>query len=130
MAKSARASTRKRNNANLRAKVFGPAHDARTQRLSEKLQQLAAAPKPETDKAKNTEQDAEQKPDSIEANEVVDADADMEEAAAIAAAQPRSKQSKQSKGIKKRSARTKPRHQMVFPSDIARRKRQSKPKKG
>jgi hypothetical protein len=50
MAKSARASTRKRNNANLRTKVFGPAHDARLERLSTKLQEIANAPKPETEK--------------------------------------------------------------------------------
>lgn len=50
MAKSARASTRKRNNANLRTKVFGPASDARLERLSAKLQEIANAPKPETEK--------------------------------------------------------------------------------
>lgn len=128
MAKSARASTRKRNNANLRAKVFGPAHDARTQRLSEKLQQLAAAPKPETEKTNDTAENAEaQNPDSVNTNDVPDVD--MDEAAAIAAAQPRSKRTKQSKGIKKRSSRTKPKHQVVFPSDIARRRRQSKAKR-
>jgi hypothetical protein len=46
MAKGARASTRKRNNAALRAKVFGPAVDARTARLSAKLQELVSRPKP------------------------------------------------------------------------------------
>jgi hypothetical protein len=46
MAKGARASTRKRNNAALRAKVFGPVHDARTERLSAKLQELISQPKP------------------------------------------------------------------------------------
>lgn len=45
MAKGARASTRKRNNAALRAKIFGPAHDARTERLSAKLQELVSRPK-------------------------------------------------------------------------------------
>lgn len=50
MAKSARASTRKRNNANLRSKVFGPAQDARLERLSAKLQEIANTPKPETEK--------------------------------------------------------------------------------
>ena len=46
MAKGARASTRKRNNAALRAKIFGPAVDARTERLSAKLQELVSRPKP------------------------------------------------------------------------------------
>jgi hypothetical protein len=45
MAKSARSSDTKRNHRNLRAKVFGPAHDARTARLSAKLQELAAKPR-------------------------------------------------------------------------------------
>ena len=45
MAKGARASSRKRNNAALRATIFGPAHDARTQRLSAKLQELVSKPK-------------------------------------------------------------------------------------
>ena len=50
MAKGARASTRKRNNRALRAKIFGPASDARTDRLSTKLQELAslAGPSNET----------------------------------------------------------------------------------
>ena len=42
MAKSARSSVRKRNNAKLRSAVFGPALDARTERLSAKLQELAS----------------------------------------------------------------------------------------
>jgi Protein of unknown function (DUF2423) len=45
MAKGARASSRKRNNAALRATIFGPAHDARTKRLSAKLQELVSKPK-------------------------------------------------------------------------------------
>jgi hypothetical protein len=47
MAKSQRASSRKRNNAALRRKVFGPPTDARTERLSAKLQEIATKPKPE-----------------------------------------------------------------------------------
>ncbi|PWY71504.1 hypothetical protein BO94DRAFT_501622 [Aspergillus sclerotioniger CBS 115572] len=46
MAKSGRASVIKRNRAKLRATVFGPAVDARTERLSAKLQELASQPKP------------------------------------------------------------------------------------
>lgn len=46
MARSARASVIKRNSSNLRSKVFGPADDARTARLSAKLIELAQQPKP------------------------------------------------------------------------------------
>ena len=51
MAKGARASSRKRNNAALRAKIFGPAVDARTERLSAKLQELVSRPKPVDERA-------------------------------------------------------------------------------
>ncbi|GIK06525.1 hypothetical protein Aspvir_002175 [Aspergillus viridinutans] len=44
MAKSVRASVSKRNRAKLRATVFGPAVDARTERLSAKLKDLASQP--------------------------------------------------------------------------------------
>lgn len=50
MAKGARASTIKANNAALKSKVFGPVEDARTERLSAKLLALAAEPKPERPK--------------------------------------------------------------------------------
>jgi hypothetical protein len=46
MAKGARASTRKANNAKLKSRVFGPVEDARTQRLAAKLQELVSQPKP------------------------------------------------------------------------------------
>jgi hypothetical protein len=46
MAKSSRASTIKSNNQRLKAKVFGPVESARAERLSAKLLELAAAPKP------------------------------------------------------------------------------------
>ncbi|KAH8673692.1 hypothetical protein BX600DRAFT_455978 [Xylariales sp. PMI_506] len=46
MAKSSRASTRKTNNQRLKAKVFGPVEAARIERLSSKLLELAAQPKP------------------------------------------------------------------------------------
>lgn len=50
MAKSARASRMKANKTRLRRKVFGPVVDARTERLSQKLLDLASQPKPETEK--------------------------------------------------------------------------------
>lgn len=46
MAKSVRASVSKRNRANLRSTVFAPADNARTERLSAKLQEIASRPKP------------------------------------------------------------------------------------
>ncbi|THC90590.1 hypothetical protein EYZ11_009952 [Aspergillus tanneri] len=58
MAKSARASVSKRNKAKLRATVFGPAVDARTERLSAKLQELASQPKPNNQQYNIIEQNA------------------------------------------------------------------------
>ncbi|KAI0013694.1 hypothetical protein F4779DRAFT_562846 [Xylariaceae sp. FL0662B] len=57
MAKSSRASSRKTNNQRLKSKVFGPVETARAERLSARLLELAAQPKPE-------------KPESSEANVV------------------------------------------------------------
>jgi hypothetical protein len=50
MAKGLRASNRKKNNAALRVQ-FAPSYDARTERLSAKLRELAAKPKPDEDRA-------------------------------------------------------------------------------
>jgi hypothetical protein len=47
MAKGLRATVNKRNKTKLRSGVFGPVTDARTERLSAKLLELAAQPKPE-----------------------------------------------------------------------------------
>jgi hypothetical protein len=46
MAKSSRASSTKTNNQRLKKQVFGPVESARTERLSAKLLELAAQPKP------------------------------------------------------------------------------------
>ncbi|KAF1346719.1 hypothetical protein BDV97DRAFT_224840 [Delphinella strobiligena] len=46
MAKGSRSSARKFNNSKLKAKVFGPVENARTERLSAKLLELASQPKP------------------------------------------------------------------------------------
>ena len=68
MAKSIRSSTKKRNHAKLRSTVFGPVVDARTERLSAKLQELAAQPlKIETSKdntEENTKSEAEAEDES------------------------------------------------------------------
>ncbi|TGJ86107.1 hypothetical protein E0Z10_g2650 [Xylaria hypoxylon] len=47
MAKSSRSSSRKANNQRLKAKVFGPVETERNARLSARLLELAATPKPE-----------------------------------------------------------------------------------
>ncbi|KAK1968086.1 hypothetical protein LY78DRAFT_655627 [Colletotrichum sublineola] len=47
MAKSSRSSVIKKNNQRLKANVFGPVEQARAERLSAKLQELARQPKPE-----------------------------------------------------------------------------------
>jgi hypothetical protein len=49
MAKGARSSTRKANNAKLKNRVFGPVETARTERLSAKLLELASQPKKRDD---------------------------------------------------------------------------------
>lgn len=46
MAKGLRSTVKRRNRATLRRTVFGPARDARTERLSAKLQELASQPRP------------------------------------------------------------------------------------
>ena len=46
MAKGLRSSVKKANRSKLRARVFGPVENARTERLSAKLLELAAEPKP------------------------------------------------------------------------------------
>jgi len=50
MAKGARASSIKANNAALKKNVFGPIETARAERLSAKLLALAAAPRPSQQK--------------------------------------------------------------------------------
>ncbi|KAK4153738.1 hypothetical protein C8A00DRAFT_33494 [Chaetomidium leptoderma] len=55
MAKSSRSSVIKTNNRRLKANVFGPVEAARAQRLSARLQALAAEPKPQKDVEMNEE---------------------------------------------------------------------------
>jgi hypothetical protein len=71
MAKSSRASTVKANNQRLKAKVFGPVEQARMERLSAKLLEVAAAPKP----PKSEENDM----NIVEENENAKAEADDSE---------------------------------------------------
>ena len=46
MAKGLRSSPNKANNSKLRSNIFGPAEDARKERLSARLLELASKPKP------------------------------------------------------------------------------------
>lgn len=121
MAKSARASTTKRNNANLRKKVFGPAHDARTERLSARLQELAAAPKPESEKPMEVDADNIDKSEQTDENKSTDVD--MANTPAVLRSRTKSASNKI---IKKKKIPRKAKHAMVFASDTARKKRQSK----
>ncbi|KAL5337105.1 hypothetical protein BJX70DRAFT_400017 [Aspergillus crustosus] len=67
MAKSGRASIIKRNRAKLRSTVFGPAVDARTERLSAKLQELASHPKPSDQEKPKTTTDMDAQEESVKA---------------------------------------------------------------
>ena len=71
MAKGQRASTRKRNNANLRAK-FAPLYDARTERLSAKLQELAAQPKPAREQSMEVDEHDSRKEGKTNVDEDID----------------------------------------------------------
>ena len=144
MAKSARASTRKRNNANLRTKVFGPAFDARTERLSAKLQEIANTPKPEEDKQMEVDgvkqADAENirntkaqgwSPVLLQSCSNERSNNCTDEAMQWTGLTTKSRKFKTSKssGRVLKIAKRKPRNQMVFPSEAARKKRQAKGKK-
>ncbi|EXJ86554.1 hypothetical protein A1O3_03507 [Capronia epimyces CBS 606.96] len=125
MAKSARASVVKRNHRNLRAKVFGPAHDARTERLSAKLQELAAKPRPDADKAMDVDASAEQGTESQSANDGAE---DMEVDAQGAKMKPVKSQS-QSAHKEHRVTKKKERNSMVFASEKARSRRAASKRK-
>jgi hypothetical protein len=55
MAKGARASSKKANRTKLRARVFGPAHQARAERIHAKLLETIEQPKPEKTNMDTTE---------------------------------------------------------------------------
>lgn len=56
MAKGLRASSRKKNSQALRARLYGPAADARAERLSAKLQELAAKPRSDQEKTMDVDE--------------------------------------------------------------------------
>ena len=69
MAKGLRASSRKKNNQALVARLYGPALNARTERLSAKLQELAAKPKPEIEKPMDVDEQPEGKTEEHKSSE-------------------------------------------------------------
>ncbi|KAI1378275.1 hypothetical protein F4677DRAFT_389602 [Hypoxylon crocopeplum] len=77
MAKSARSSSRKANNQRLKSKVFGPVEEARAERLSAKLLELAAQPKPpkpESTEMKIVDEGAEEATAAADTNDTMDVD--------------------------------------------------------
>lgn len=105
MAKSSRSSVRKRNNAKLRSTVFGPAADARTERLSAKLQELAALPGPSQKQETsmdigNEDQSTDEAPQEPSTNGEMDID--MNDSKTTTASSTSSKKKKASKNDKKK----------------------------
>ncbi|KAI9741945.1 MAG: hypothetical protein M1834_000334 [Cirrosporium novae-zelandiae] len=71
MAKGLRSSVKKFNKSKLRSNIFGPVEDARTERLSAKLLELASLPKPGKENKMEVEKTTSTQP---EQNEVMDVD--------------------------------------------------------
>ncbi|KAI1437691.1 hypothetical protein GGR50DRAFT_691959 [Xylaria sp. CBS 124048] len=125
MAKSARASSRKVNNQRLKAKVFGPVETARNARLSAKLLELAAAPKPERPEGEamriveDENEDAKAKTEAVADEDSMDIDVAKSAAAA--------KSSKSSSNKKGRIEKRKRPSKIVFPKygDKAKKKRKN-----
>jgi hypothetical protein len=118
MAKSARSSNTKRNNKNLRTKIFGPAHDARTARLSAKLQELIAKPGPNEGKTMEVEKSTSQDESTSAPDKADGMDMDIEGTKTRSA---KSNEDTSNFGRKKhRVIKKKPRNSIVFASERAR----------
>ncbi|KIW75776.1 hypothetical protein Z517_10519 [Fonsecaea pedrosoi CBS 271.37] len=127
MAKSARASVVKKNHRNLRAKVYGPASDARTARLSAKLQELAAKPKPESEKAMDVDDNAEQTTGDESRNaqsEVMDVDGPGAVTKPAKSSPSRSQANRKTHKVSKRKSK----NSVVFASEIARKNKMARKK--
>ncbi|KEF61585.1 uncharacterized protein A1O9_03153 [Exophiala aquamarina CBS 119918] len=122
MAKSARSSNTKRNNRNLRAKVFGPAENARTARLSAKLQELAAKPRPIQDKAMDVDEPVEQGEQDQSNGNTNSEDMDID---GLQAKVVKPKVDHKQRRKEHRVSKKKPRNQMVFSSERARKAKQA-----
>jgi len=129
MAKGLRASTRKRNNAKLRATVFGPAIDARTERLSAKLQAIAAEPRPIQEKlmdVDSNEDKGSRHEDDTSANPAAEEmQVDSHNSSLKAGSTNRSHPSR----IEKKKATRKARNSIVFAPNPQHKKRKSPSKK-
>ncbi|EXJ72064.1 uncharacterized protein A1O5_04567 [Cladophialophora psammophila CBS 110553] len=122
MAKSARASVVKKNHRNLRAKVYGPASDARTARLSAKLQELAAKPKPETEKVMDVDDKAGSAAGGQphrSSSEVMDVDAQGPSMKPVKSSTASSRVNHKVRKVSKRNSK----NSVVFASEIARKKK-------
>ncbi|OTA66680.1 hypothetical protein K449DRAFT_391124 [Hypoxylon sp. EC38] len=110
MAKSARSSTRKANNQRLKANVFGPIEAARAERLSAKLLELAAQPKPPKPESNEMkiEDDAAEEAKIDEDTAVVEANDNTMD---VDSAKPTSSKRSDKKRIEKRKKKSK----IVFP---------------
>ncbi|RVX68084.1 hypothetical protein B0A52_08223 [Exophiala mesophila] len=125
MAKSARSSDTKRNNANLRKRVFGPAADARTARLSAKLQELAAKSRPTDDKimevdSASVQREKDQKKDQQSLSKDNDQDMDLDGQEAQPGRSKKAEKKRIAANKIHKVSKRKPRNQMVFSSERAR----------
>ncbi|ETN40860.1 uncharacterized protein HMPREF1541_05140 [Cyphellophora europaea CBS 101466] len=130
MAKSQRASTRKRNNAALRSKVFGPAMDARTERLSAKLQELAAKPKPEDERAMAVDEQEVTKEEDSNATEANEEEMDVDARGAKMKPVKKAGSAKKTNRVSKNrvTKSRKPRNNVIFPELQARKRKQQERK--
>ncbi|KAI0180429.1 hypothetical protein GGR52DRAFT_243254 [Hypoxylon sp. FL1284] len=118
MAKSSRASSRKANNQRLKSRVFGPVEEARAERLSARLLELAAQPKPPAPEAKDDEGEGAAGDAKMDEDAAAPADVNVN-AMDIDVAKPSTSKRSDKKRIEKRK---KTRSKIVFPRYGDRRK--------
>jgi hypothetical protein len=144
MAKGLRASSRKKNSQALRTRLYGPAADARAERLSTKLQELAAKPRPEQERLMEVD-DAQSKQEpaapekkdegQLPVSDAVDDHANAKIEMEVDSDDGLAKIAKKSSGKKsmgrtqKKIAKRKAKKSVVFPDIKAKWRKQSAPKK-
>jgi hypothetical protein len=144
MAKGLRASSRKKNSQALRARLYGPAADARAERLSAKLQEIAAKPRPEQERLMEVD-DTQSKQESAEpekkdqgpphVSETLDDYANTETEMEVDSDDGLTKSAKKSSGKKsmgrtqKKIAKRKAKKSVVFPDIKAKWRKQTAQKK-
>ncbi|KAI9661976.1 MAG: hypothetical protein M1831_002891 [Alyxoria varia] len=117
MAKGARSSTTKTNRSNLRTRVFGPADQARTERLSQKLAEVVAQPKPERPEKMDIDKEQSVKSRSQTKGKALAEDGmDIDDETASAKMNHKKSSRKTTHRIHKKKRRQKPHAQVVFPS--------------